>query len=66
MYEKELHEELTKMWDDPDFARGALVFLKTEEQRKDVLNRIRSGELDDATEVIGYVLELAGICEKVK
>lgn len=66
MYEKELYEELTQMWDDPDFAKGALVFLDTDAQRKDVLEQIHSGTLNDATEVIGYVLELAGICEKVE
>ena len=54
------------MWDDPDFAKDALIFLDTDAQRKDVLDQIHSGMLNDATEVIGYVLELAGICKRVE
>ncbi len=66
MYEKELHKELTKMWDDPDFADGALCYLDTDEQRKKVLDGVHSGELDSPREVIGYISELVGICERVE
>jgi hypothetical protein len=66
MYEKELHEEITKIWDDPDFANGALCYLDTDEQRKKVLDGIRSGKIDTAQEVFGYVMELAGFCERVE
>ena len=66
MYEKELHEEITKIWDDPDFADGALSALDTDEQRKKVLDGIRSGKIDTAQEVFGYVMELAGFCERVE
>ena len=66
MYEKELREELTKMWDDPDFADGALCHLETDEQRKKVLDGIHAGVIDNPREVFGYVLELAGFCERVK
>lgn len=64
MYEKELHEELTKMWDDPDFARGALCYLDTDEQRKKVLDRVQNGELNTPRAVFGFVMELAGFATK--
>ncbi len=66
MYEKELHKELTKLWDDPDFADGALCHLDTDEQRKKVLDGIRSGELDNSTKAIFYIMELVGIFEKAE
>ena len=66
MYEMELHEEITKIWDDPDFADGALCHLDTDEQRKLVLDGIRSGKIDTAQEVFGYVMELAGFCERAE
>lgn len=66
MYEKELHKELTKLWDDPDFADGALCCLDTDEQRKKVLDGVLSGELDSSTKVILYISELLGICERVE
>lgn len=66
MYEKELHEELTKMWDDPDFADGVLCHLDTDEQRKKVLDGVLSGELKDLGDVFDYVMELAGFCERVE
>ena len=65
MYEKELHEEITKLWDDPDFANGALCYLDTDEQRKKVLDGIRSEEIVTSQDVFGYVMELAGFCERV-
>ncbi len=64
MYEKELHKELTKLWDDPDFADGALCHLATDEQRKKVLDAILSGKIDSSTKAIFYIMELVGIFEK--
>ncbi len=66
MYEKELYEELTKMWDDRDFARGALCHLDTDEQRKKVLDGIRSGELKEPRDVFDEVMEIAGFYEKAE
>ena len=66
MYEKELHEELTKMWDDPDFADGALCHLDTDEQRKLVLDGVLSGELKEPRDAFDCVMELAGFCERVE
>lgn len=60
MYEKELKEELTKMWDDPDFAAGALCYLETDEQRKKVLDEVKSGKLRNPREVVGCVMEMTG------
>jgi hypothetical protein len=60
MYEKELRDELTKMWDDPDFASGALCYLDTDEQRKQVLNGVRAGTLNNPTKVFNTVMEIAG------
>ena len=54
------------MWADSDFADGALSALDTDEQRKKVLDGIHAGVIDNPREVFGYVLELAGFCERVK
>ncbi len=64
MYEKELHEELTQMWDDPDFAKGALCCLETDEQRKKILDSVRSGALDDPGKVFNEVMIMAGFAER--
>ena len=64
MYEKELISELGKIWDDYGFTHGTLVWLKTDEQRKKLLDGIKSGKLNDAGEIFDFVMLLAGICEE--
>ena len=64
MYEKELISELGKIWDDSGFTHGTLVWLKTDEQRKKLLDGIKSGKLNDAGEIFDFVMLLAGICEE--
>lgn len=64
MYEKELKEELTKMWDDRDFARGALLCLETDEQRKKILDGVRSGKLNRPGKVFDEVMIMAGFATK--
>lgn len=63
MYEKELISELEKIWDDYGFTHGTLEWLDSDEQRKKVLDGIKSGELTDAGEIFDFVMLLAGICE---
>ena len=65
MYEKELKEELTKMWDDPDFARGALCYLKTDEQRKVILDGVQSGKLNHPRKVFLEVMIMAGYAKGI-
>ena len=60
MYEKELREELVKIWDDSDFVLGALCHLKTDEERKEILDGIRSGELKDYHNLFDRIMEIAG------
>lgn len=63
MYEKELREELKKIWDDPDFVTGAPCFLKTDEQRKEILDGIRSGKLKDYHKLFLRIMEMAGFAK---
>ncbi len=63
MYEKELREELAKIWDDPDFILGALCHLKTDEQRKEILDGIRSGKLKDYHKLFLRIMEMAGFAK---
>ena len=65
MYEKELREELAKMWDDPDFAKGALCYLETDEQRKEILEGVRSGKLSHPGKVFNEVMIMAGAAERI-
>lgn len=64
MYEKELISELEKIWDYYGFTHGTLEWLDTDEQRKKVLDEIKSGKLNDAGEIFDFVMLLAGICEE--
>lgn len=64
MYENELREELTKIWDNEDFVFGSLCHLKTDEQRKEILAGIRSGELKDYHKLFGRIMEMAGFATK--
>lgn len=64
MYEKELKEELTKMWDDRDFARGVLLCLETDAQRREILNGVKDGTLYRPRLVVSRAMEMAGYATK--
>lgn len=64
MYEKELREELAEIWDEPDFILGALCHLKTDEQRKEILDGIQSGKLNGYHAVFIRIMELDGFAKR--
>lgn len=56
--EKELVDEVTKFWSDPEFILGVRLHLKTDDERKMVIDAIKSGDLKDSDDIILFTLDI--------
>lgn len=55
---EELEKTLRSILDDPDFILGAKVFLKTDEQRAELLDAIQRGWATTPDEIVQYAMAI--------
>ena len=56
--EKELVDMVTKFWSDPEFILGVRLHLKTDDERKSVIDAIKSGDLKDSDDITLFTLDI--------
>lgn len=56
--EKELKDVLFKIWHNPEFVRGVLICLQTDEERLEVLDAIEAGELPEPGDITLFALNI--------
>lgn len=56
--EKEMVDKIRQFWDWPDFILGVRVHLKTDEERKWMLDAIEQGEVKDSDDISLYALQI--------
>lgn len=55
---EELEKTLRSIWDNPDFILGAKVFIKTDEQRAELLDAIHRGWATTPEEIVQYAMAI--------
>lgn len=56
--ELNLVKELRKIWDNDDFVLGVRIHLKTDDERQEVIDAIKTKEIDGSDEVALYALQI--------
>lgn len=56
--EKELFDVLKNMWDDVEFINGTLTFLLYDDERQDMIDEIKAGNVKDPSDVVLFALQI--------
>lgn len=56
--EKKLVEELRKIWNNDEFVFCNRVSIKTDEERQEIIDAIRNGDIKTSEDMVLYALQI--------